>query len=75
MAGGGLGGQSIRSRTSAASPGPKWAGEMLAMFPSDPPPSGLSPLFVTPLGMGAPALPQLPFRGAGPVPPPLLLPY
>ena len=71
-AGGGLGGQRIRPGISAGSWGPKWAGEtwpcsLLILCP----PNG-SP--ITPSGVGSLPLPQLPLRGASPVPPPLLLP-
>ena len=71
-AGGDLGGQRIRPGISAGSPGPQWAGEMLATLPSDPLPSQWSPPFPT-LGVGSLPLPQLPLRGTVPVPPPLLL--
>ena len=73
VAGGGLGGQRIRPRISAASWGPKWAGEtwlcsLLILCP----PSG-SP--ISPFGRGIPSLPPPSPQGhqsrpASPSPPP-----
>ena len=69
-AGGGLGVQRFRLRTPACLLGPKWAGEMLAAFPSHPPIPLGSLLFPADLltmsgslpSLGTPTLSQTPLR-------------